>query len=69
MLLMKTFLEIETHNKRLQEELKSSNDKVIKFSKDLSSKDEIFTKQDDKIIELKRVGKIIKACSALEDVD
>ena len=43
-------------------ELKSSNDEMIKLIKDLRSKDDILTKYDYKIIELKKVEKIIKAC-------
>ena len=40
-------------SKILKEELNSSNDEVIKLSKDLSSKGDIFTKQDDNTRKLK----------------
>ena len=56
------YLGVKIHNKQFQEELKSANDEVIRLSEDLSSKDGNWTKHDDKIIELKRVDKIIKAC-------
>ena len=38
------YLVVEMHNKRLQEELKISNDEAIKLSADLSSKDKFCIK-------------------------
>ena len=48
-------LGVKIQIKRLKEDLRRSNDGVIKLSKHLGSKDEIFNKKDIKMTKLKKI--------------